>query len=73
MDQTVKETLIEWAEKYNDPQYFTEDPIIFPKHFAGKYAAGEASLADVEIAALLAGPLCQYLALMVKYMLEMNS
>jgi len=57
MDQTVKETLIEWAEKYNDPQYFTEDPIIFPKHFAGKYAAGEASLADVEIAALLAGHL----------------
>lgn len=57
MDQTVKETLIEWAEKYNDPQYFTEDPIIFPRHFAGKYAAGEASLADVEIAALLAGHL----------------
>lgn len=57
MDQTVKETLIEWAEKYNDPQYFTEDPIIFPKHFAGKYAAGEAALADVEIAALLAGHL----------------
>ena len=57
MDQTVKETRIEWAEKYNDPQYFTEDPIIFPKHFAGKYAAGEAALADVEIAALLAGHL----------------
>ena len=57
MDQTVKETLIEWAEKYNDPQYFTEDPIIFPRHFAGKYAAGEAALADVEIAALLAGHL----------------
>lgn len=57
MDQYLKETLIGWAEKYNDPQYFTEDPIIFPKHFAGKYAAGEASLADVEIAALLAGHL----------------
>ena len=57
MDQIVKETLIKWAEKYNDPQYFTEDPIIFPKHLAGKYAAGEAALADVEIAALLAGHL----------------
>lgn len=54
MEQTVKETLIEWAEKYNDPQYFTEDPIIFPKHFACRYAVGEAVLADVEIAALLA-------------------
>lgn len=54
MEQAVKETLIEWAEKYNDPQYFTEDPIIFPKHFACRYAAGEAVLADVEIAALLA-------------------
>ena len=53
MEQTVKETLIEWAEKYNDPQYFTEDPIIFPKHFACRYAVGEAVLADVEIAALL--------------------
>ena len=45
MEQTVKETLIEWAEKYNDPQYFTEDPIIFPKHFACRYAVGEAVLA----------------------------
>ena len=54
MEQAVKETLIEWAEKYNDPQYFTEDPIIFPKHFACRYAVGEAVLADVEIAALLA-------------------
>lgn len=54
MEQAIKETLIEWAEKYNDPQYFTEDPIIFPKHFACRYAVGEAVLADVEIAALLA-------------------
>ena len=57
MDQSVKETLIGWAQEYNDPKYFTEDPIIFPKHFAGKYDAGQASLADIEIAALLASHL----------------
>ena len=53
----MKETLIGWAEEYNDPKYFTEDPIIFPRHFAGKYAEGEASLADIEISALLAAHL----------------
>lgn len=57
MDQSVKETLIGWAQEYNDPKYFTEDPIIFPKHFAGKYGAGDASLQDIEIAALLASHL----------------
>ncbi|MBR5832963.1 MAG: TIGR02757 family protein [Bacteroidales bacterium] len=57
MDQSVKETLIGWAQEYNDPKYFTEDPIIFPKHFAGKYDTGEASLQDIEIAALLASHL----------------
>ena len=57
MDAAIKETLIGWAEEYNDPKYFTEDPIIFPKHFAQKYAVGEASLADVEITGLLASHL----------------
>ena len=57
MDTALKDTLIGWAEEYNDPKYFTEDPIIFPKHFAEKYAAGDAGLADVEIAALLASHL----------------
>ena len=57
MEQSVKETLIGWAQEYNDPKYFTEDPIIFPKHFAEKHALGEASLADVEISALLAAHL----------------
>ena len=57
MDQSVKETLIGWAQEYNDPKYFTEDPIIFPKHFAEKYALNEASLADIEISALLAAHL----------------
>ena len=57
MDSTLKDTLIGWAEEYNDPKYFQEDPIIFPTGFARKYEAGEASLADVEIAALLSAHL----------------
>ena len=57
MEQSIKETLIGWAEEYNDPKYFSEDPIIFPRHFAEKYAVGEASLADVEIAGMLAAHL----------------
>ena len=57
MDAALKETLIGWAEEYNDPKYFQEDPIIFPKEFAQRYADGQASLADVEIAALLSAHL----------------
>ena len=57
MDARIKETLIGWAEEYNDPKYFQEDPIIFPTKFARKYEKGEAVLADVEIAGLLAAHL----------------
>ena len=57
MDAGIKETLIGWAEEYNDPKYFQEDPIIFPTKLARKYEAGEAVLADVEIAGLLAAHL----------------
>ena len=57
MDVTLKETLIGWAQEYNDPKYFEEDPIIFPRHFAQRHASGEASVQDVEIAALLASHL----------------
>ena len=57
MDSSIKETLIGWAHQYNDPKYFQEDPIIFPTQFARKYEAGEASLADVEISALLSAHL----------------
>jgi len=57
MDKSVKETLIGWAHQYNDPKYFKEDPIAFPRIFAGKYACGEVSLADVEIAAVLSAHL----------------
>ena len=57
MDLSLKETLIGWAHEYNDPKYFQEDPIIFPTHFARLYRSGEASLADIEISALLAAHL----------------
>ena len=57
MEAGIKETLIGWAEEYNDPKYFQEDPIIFPTKFARKYEEGEAVLADVEIAGLLAAHL----------------
>lgn len=57
MDAALKETLIGWAEEYNDPKYFQEDPIVLPTQFARKHEAGEASLADVEIAALLSAHL----------------
>ena len=57
MDAGIKEMLIGWAEEYNDPKYFQEDPIIFPTKFARKYENGEAVLADVEIAGLLAAHL----------------
>ena len=54
MDPELKERLIGWAEKYNDPQYFEEDPIAFPRMFASKLETGGACLQDVEIAALFA-------------------
>jgi uncharacterized protein (TIGR02757 family) len=49
--------LREYAAKYNDPVYFQEDPIIFPKRFAEMYARGEADLKDVEVAAVIAAHL----------------
>ena len=57
MDKKTQNLLIEWAQTYNDPVYFQEDPIIFPTKFAQEFARGRASLADVEIAALLSAHL----------------
>lgn len=48
MDKELKEKLMEWADKYNDPLYFAEDPISFPREFARRGA----SLQDIEIAAV---------------------
>jgi uncharacterized protein (TIGR02757 family) len=57
MDRHLKETLIGWAHEYNNPKYFQEDPIIFPTEFARRHKAGNATLADVEIAGILASHL----------------
>ena len=57
MDNALREMLIGWAEEYNDPKYFQEDPIIFPTKFAHQYHEGKASKADVEISALLSAHL----------------
>lgn len=57
MNNGLKELLIKRAQTYNDPAYFQEDPIIFPKHFANEYKQGNMSLADVEIAAIFASHL----------------
>lgn len=48
MTERLKEQLMEWAEKYNDPLYFVEDPISFPREFARR----DACLQDIEISAL---------------------
>lgn len=47
------ERIKSFALKYNDMQYFTEDPVIFPRHFAECGAC----LQDVEIAAVFAAHL----------------
>ena len=57
MDNALKDTLIAWAEEYNDPKYFQEDPIIFPTRFPDRLHEGKANLADVEISALLSAHL----------------
>lgn len=54
MKKALKEKLIGWAERYNDPVYFQEDPIAFPTRFAGLMKAGKCGLKDVEIAAVFA-------------------
>lgn len=50
MTEALKQQLSDWAAKYNDPVYFVEDPIAFPREFASRGA----SLRDIEIAAVFA-------------------
>ena len=65
IDQAVAEKLLAWAERYNNPRYFEEDPIAFPRRFCQMmttveptlgFEGGEwrPSLQDVEIAAVFA-------------------
>lgn len=65
MDEVLAEKLRGWAQRYNNPRYFTEDPIAFPRRLAGQMTTiqptlgfeGEQwrpSLQDVEITAVFA-------------------
>lgn len=54
---TLDQALKSYADKYNDPQYFQEDPISFPRYFVERLRCGKATLKDVEIAGLLAAHL----------------
>ncbi len=57
MDELTREKLTGWAEEYNNPKYFEEDPIIFPRRFAELFRTGKCGIADVEIAAVIAAHL----------------
>jgi len=50
LNKEIRISLMEWADKYNDPFYFKEDPSEFPREFIRRGA----SLQDVEIAAVFA-------------------
>ena len=53
MKAATVELLKEWAEEYNQPKYFQDDPIAFPREFVNRGA----SLQDVEISAVFAAHL----------------
>ena len=36
MEAQTIENLKMWAETYNNPEWFREDPIAFPRHFVEK-------------------------------------
>ena len=50
MDALLKDRLHQWADTYNNPEYFREDPIAFPREFVSRGA----ELKDIEIAAVFA-------------------
>ena len=50
MDALLKDRLRQWADTYNNPDYFREDPIAFPREFVSRGA----ELKDIEIAAVFA-------------------
>lgn len=54
MDKTTVELLRDWAETYNDPAYFREDPIAFPARFAEMGKRQTRCLKDIETAAVFA-------------------
>lgn len=52
MTGEIEKLLREWAQTYNSPVYFKDDPIAFPAHFAELRREGRADLRDVEVAAV---------------------
>ena len=65
MDRQIADKLIAWAERYDNPRYFEEDPIAFPRRFYSMMTTNQPvlgfdggewrpSLQDVEIAAVFA-------------------
>lgn len=57
MSENLINLLKQYAETYNNPVYFEEDPIIFPKHFEQLRKRGQADARDVEIAGLISAHL----------------
>ena len=57
MENAIIKQLKEWAQIYNNPQFFQEDPIIFPTEFANRYRQGSCQIQDVEISAIIASHL----------------
>lgn len=53
MNAKTADLLREWAEEYNQPKYFEDDPIAFPREFVRRGM----SLQDVEISAIFASHL----------------
>lgn len=50
--------LVALSEEYNNPKYFTDDPVKYPKYFYDNYKQGRSTLQDIEISAIL----CAHLA-----------
>ena len=50
LSDSLRQQLIDWAVKYDDPVYFSVDPIAFPREFLSRGA----SLQDIEISAVFA-------------------
>ncbi|MCK9305101.1 MAG: TIGR02757 family protein [Bacteroidales bacterium] len=53
-DQSGGKCIKELAERYNNPVFFQNDPVLFPRHFFELFLKGKATLQDVEIAGIVA-------------------
>ena len=56
--KSLYSNLVALSDEYNDPKFFTDDPVRFPRYFHEKYKQGASLLQDVEISAIL----CAHLA-----------